>query len=135
MLPSGLPEFVADDETLVRFLTSSGHYSAKQARPSAFMPDPRDRRKSVFRYHSPADGELWALADSKLSPEHPAKAAAVVKAGEVRAAKIEIEASEPPPRHADLVGWPWIENDPEKQRAEQKERALKIAQKARLSVR
>lgn len=73
ILPSGLPEHVADDEDLARFLTSSGHY--------------------------------------------------------------KVRAGEPPPRHADIVGWPWSKEDPDFGKAQQKELAALIAQRAGESVR
>ena len=44
-----------------------------------------------------------------------------------------VGASEPPPRHAAVVGWPWLE-DPELQKAQQKERALVLAQASELQL-
>ena len=39
-------------------------------------------------------------------------------------------ADEPPARHAAIRGWPWLDDDPELQKAQQKERALLVASKA-----
>ena len=37
---------------------------------------------------------------------------------------------DPPPLHADIVGWPWQEDDPDFEKAAQKELAALIAQNA-----
>jgi hypothetical protein len=39
-------------------------------------------------------------------------------------------ADEPPPRHAAIKGWPWLDDDRDLQKARQKERALEVASKA-----
>ncbi len=44
-------------------------------------------------------------------------------------------ADEPPQRHAAIVGWPWLDDDPMEQKALQKERAVQIASKAALVLR
>jgi hypothetical protein len=43
-----------------------------------------------------------------------------------------VAADEPPPRHAVIRGWAYLDNDPELQKAQQKERANSIASKAML---
>jgi len=48
-LPSGLPEYVGDDEDLARFLTQSNHFSASRVKPSAFLPNPKYTNTSIFR--------------------------------------------------------------------------------------
>jgi hypothetical protein len=53
-------------------------------------------------------------------------------AREVRAALLEVAADKPPPRHAVIRGWPYLYDDPELQKAQQKERAISIASKAML---
>jgi hypothetical protein len=60
--------------------------------------------------------------------------AAIVISRDVRAAKLEVLASEPPPRHAAITGWP-TDNDPALQKARQKEYALVVARKATLLMR
>jgi hypothetical protein len=61
--------------------------------------------------------------------------AAIFNARAVRSAHLEVVADEPPPRHAAIRGWPWIEGDPELQKAAQKERATLIASQAALVLR
>ncbi len=132
MLPSGLPERVADSEPLARFLTSSSQFNAVMVKPSAFLP-PKDRNtSSVFRHGAePRDG-LWRIGSDHVAGQRTLHGVALVTARSVRDAFLEVEANEPPPRHADITGWPLIEADPELTKAKQKEFAAVIAQYAEL---
>jgi hypothetical protein len=49
----------------------------------------------------------------------------------VRSARLDVIADEPPPRHANIVGWT-INADPTLQKAAQVERALEIASRCTL---
>jgi hypothetical protein len=132
MLDSGLPDIVADDEDLARFLTSSSQFNAQMAKPAAFLPSPRERETSVFRHGSEPRDALWAIGVRHVTRDRAIHGAAIVKAGDVRAVPLEVTSAEPPPRHAAISGWPWLDNDPELQRAQQKERAVQVASKAML---
>ncbi len=129
-LPSGLPEHVGDGEDLARFLTSSGHYNATMARPTAFMPNPKNGETSVFRHGAEPLDVLKAIAQAEVGEDRRIHGAAIVRAGAVREAELEVLGKEPPPRHADIVGWPWSKDDPDFGKAQQKELAALIAQKA-----
>ena len=129
-LASGLPEHVSDDEDLARFLTSSGHYNACSVKPAAFMPNPRNGETSVFRHGAEPLDELKAIAQTEVGVDRSIHGAAIVKAGVVREATLEVRAKEPPPRHADIIDWPSSENDPDLAKAQQKKLAALIAQKA-----
>jgi len=59
MLASGLPEVIADDEDIARFLTSSSLFNTTMAKPAAFMPSPADRETSVFRHAGEPRDQLW----------------------------------------------------------------------------
>ena len=61
LLPSGLPEQVADEEDLARFLTQSSQFSAVMAKPAAFLPNPKDRETSVSRHGRAPLEALWSL--------------------------------------------------------------------------
>jgi len=128
MLPSGFPEAVADEETLARFLTSSSYFSATAVKPAAFLPNPKaGMTTSVFRHDA---GNLIQIArDRRLDVS--IHGAAVCNAAAVRAAKLEVVAEEPPPLHANIVGWP-VEADPVLQKAAQREKALVITSKCKL---
>ena len=126
MLPSGLPEHVADDEELSRFLTQSNQYKSDMAKPAAFLPNPAYRNTSVFRIgDDPA--RLQQTWKATAAGERVLKAVALFQARDVRLARLEVESDEGPPAHANIEGWPWIENDPELQKAQQKERAAELA--------
>ena len=131
MLPSGLPDVVADSEDLSRFLTQSNHFNSVMAKPSAFLPNPKYRNTSVFRCG--ADSErIQNIWEKSSDGQRSLKAAAVLKAFEVAKVNLSVIASEPPPAHANLEGWPWLENDPELQKAKQVELAAQLAQASTL---
>ncbi|HEX9837323.1 MAG TPA: hypothetical protein VGB90_10745 [Alphaproteobacteria bacterium] len=132
MLPSGLPEIVADGEDLARFLTSSSQYTARMAKPAAFLPAPKGRETSVFRHGAEPADALWAIGERIVAGSRTIHGAAVVKAGDVRASGLGVFAEEPPPRHATIRGWPWRDDDPELQKAQQKELAILVASDATL---
>jgi hypothetical protein len=129
VLPSGLPSKVDDREELARFLTQSGHFNSLVVRPAAFLPNPRDRETSVSRHgQEPADS-LWALG--RLAAEgRKLYGAGIFTAQAVRAVQLCVAADEPPPRHAVICNWPWVDDDPELQKAKQKELALSLSRAA-----
>jgi hypothetical protein len=130
MLASGLPDIVADGEDLARFLTSSRQFNAQMAKPAAFLPSASDHETSVFRHGSEPRDALWVIGAEHVAKERTLHGAAIVKAHDVRAAQLDVIAAEPPPRHAAIGGWPWLDDDPELQKAQQKERAALVASKA-----
>jgi len=118
-LPSGLPETVADDEDLSRFLKQSNQFNSLMAKPAAFLPNPKYKNTSVFRIGN--EPERLRLTWNEIAAgQRPLKGAAICKARHVREIQLEVLASEPPPVHANIEGWPWLENDPELQKARQK---------------
>jgi hypothetical protein len=123
MLASGLPDGVADDEDLAPF-------NAQMAKPAAFLPSPSDRETSVFRHGSEPIDVLWAIGREHVAINRTLHGAAIVKASDIRTALLDVVADEPPPRHAAIRGWPWLDDDPELQKARRKERALQVASKA-----
>lgn len=140
MLDSGLPEWVADEESLARFLTQSDQFGkSKQTPPSliakapAFMPYPKYKNTSVFRKERdiPPLKEIW---DAGNAAGRTLKAVAFLKAGEVRQARLEVGPEEPPPAHANIEGWPWFENDPRMQKSEQIELASQLAAAADVTL-
>ena len=125
-LSSELPEQIADDEDLARFLTQSSQFNSLMAKPAAFLPNPKDQETSVFRHgESPID-KLWELGRDAVG-DRKLYGAALAKAHTIRSSSLSVQSDEPPPRHAVIRGWPWIENDLELQKAQQKEMAAVIA--------
>lgn len=132
MLLSGLADSVGDEEDLARFLTSSSQFNAAGVKPSALLPSPKARATSVFRQGSRALEALWQTGIEHLAGARTLHGAAIFAARDVRAASLDVVAQEPPPRHANIVGWPWSQTDPEMAKAEQKERAALIVRHATL---
>ncbi len=128
-LPSGLPDQVLGDEDLARFLVQSNHYNTILVKPAAFLPSPKDRETSVSRHGAKPLNQLWALG-AAAAGERKLHGAAIIRAQVVTAAQLTVAADEPPPRHAVIQGWPWIDGDPELQKAQQKEKALILASAA-----
>jgi hypothetical protein len=86
-------------------LTSSGHYNASAARPAAFLPNPKNGETSVFRHGAEPFEALKSIAQAEVGVDRRIHGAAIVKASVIREAKLEVRAKEPPPRHADIIGW------------------------------
>lgn len=82
----------------------------------------------MFRHGSQPRDSLWRIAEEHMAGVRTLYGAAIVKAKHVRSALLDVVAQEPPPRHANIVGWPWSETDPEMRKAEHIERALVIVQ-------
>ena len=127
MLPSGLPEIVAGEEDLARFLTSHGYFNSKMVKPAAFLPNPADQKTSVCRHGKEPLEELRGLASEYLPVGKKVYGAGICKTADVRAARLEVTAEEPPRRHANIVGWPINEEDPDLQKAAQRELAGVVA--------
>jgi hypothetical protein len=128
LLASGLPDSVGDDEDVARILRHSSLFTASQVKASAFLPA-KDGMTSVIRHGEEPRDELWRLAEATLGTGVKIHGAAICRARVIRDERLEVVASEPPPRHANLVAWP-INADPELQKAQQKEIALAIAARA-----
>ncbi|HXI13804.1 MAG TPA: hypothetical protein VNM92_14345 [Thermoanaerobaculia bacterium] len=90
-----------------------------------------DEATSVFRHGAEPREDLWRIARELFGPDARIYGAAVCKVRCIREQRLEVVADEPPPRHANIIGWP-MNVDPEMQRAQQKELALVIASRSTL---
>jgi hypothetical protein len=131
-LPSGLPELIGDTENLARFLTQSNHFNAVMVKPVAFLPNPKNGQTSVFRQGQEPRETIWQIGREQVAGERNVHGIAIFKAKHVRDAQLDVTAKEPPPRHANIIGWPSIANDPELEKAKRKDLANQIAQHAEL---
>jgi hypothetical protein len=127
-LPSGLAELVADDEEVARSIMSSSWVAKSTGRikHNAYMPAPDDDT-SVFRCTKMDVSDVRSLISEDRLTEH---GAAVVPVYAVRDTSLDVIASEPPKRHANIRGWPRV-HDPEEQKSKRKEIAMGIAEIAR----
>jgi hypothetical protein len=119
---------VDNAEQVARFLTSSSQFNQTMVKPAAFLPNPHNGETSVFRHSGEPRSELWEIGRVKLA-ERTFYGAGIVATQVVRDAQLEVEAQEPPPRHANIIDWP-INDDPQLAKAEQKKLAALIAQHA-----
>ncbi|HEY2323571.1 MAG TPA: hypothetical protein VGJ82_11985 [Thermoanaerobaculia bacterium] len=95
---------------------------------AAYMPA-RDGAASVIRHGAVPLAELWQLAAETVGNEVRIHGAAICAARVFREERLDVEADEPPPRHANVIGWP-ADPDPELQKSKQKKIALAVASRS-----
>ncbi len=102
-------ETVAPQETLARFAIEKTYFrpSDGTVRHNAFLPS-RDCNSSVFRISGLAEAEIWDIGNTHvaLPRDKPLLGRAEIIAQHVLDNKLGVEPAEPPPRHANIVGWP-----------------------------
>ena len=130
VLRSGLPDVVDDKEDLARFLPSRSLFNSLMAKPAAFMPYKGET--SVFRHGAEPRAELWQIAKDHALGDRTLHGAAIVRAQHVRGAGLDVVASEPPPRHASIIGWVSRPSNPDMEKADRLKQATLIAQQATL---
>jgi hypothetical protein len=102
---------VDSPEFLSRFVTSSRWIRADQTvKPDAFIPYPYPDL-SVTRHKNNSESQIWEVGKKIVNsrPEPPTLyGRADLTAGEVRKAKLEVEAQpdQTNPNHAVIIGWP-----------------------------
>lgn len=128
VLPSGLSAFVADHERLSRFLVFGRWFNpeGQYVKAAAFLPN-RKLETSVFRTTDLDEATVWPLADAAVLNREGAQlhGRADIFARHARVTGLEVRAQEPPPRHADLIGWS-SEKDAQKSRAQKLSVAAKL---------
>lgn len=131
MLNSGLPDSIAEEEDLTRFLTQSGHYSRSKCvvKYSAFMPSASPVETSVYRTGRDPIEDLWRLG-AAVAGTRSLHGAAVLKARAVYLAGLTAVPAEPPPRHAVVANWPVVLEDSVLEKAERMRVAKILAQAA-----
>ena len=130
-LPSGLPEHIDDKEDIARFLTSSSQFNSIIVKPSAFLPSPNHRETSVSRHGRNPERNLWKIGKQVVAISgRTLYGAAILRAADIRSADLDVLADEPPERHAAIRKWPWLDNDPDLQKAQQKQIANQLTQAA-----
>ena len=96
----------------------------------AFHPAPSDHKKSVFRVRGLTEHEIWKLGDMYVAlprgKELRARAELLVE--QITGVGLRVEPEEPPPRHANIVGWP-------EEKHEWMSRAQELAELATLRLR
>lgn len=115
-------------EPITRYIFSSSHFSAQNNRVkhNAFMPSSGE--VSVFRTDTLPEPEIWAIGQG-ISTQRGQQlhARGDLLTSDVLSLSLTVEPSEPPPRHANITGWPH-EKDLIKLRA------MELAEKATLRL-
>lgn len=97
-------------ETLARFIMQRNwlRTSDNTVKHAAFMPNPQNGETSVFRIDGISDQDVWQIGDHEVAARRgkPLLGRADIPALNVMAKDLQIVPNEPPPRHANIVGWP-----------------------------
>jgi hypothetical protein len=94
-------------EPISRYIFSSSHFSAQNNRVkhNAFMPSSGET--SVFRTRGLAEAGIWAIGeDLSTQRNQQLHARGDLLTSDVLSLSLAVEPSEPPPRHANITGWP-----------------------------
>ncbi len=120
-------EPVIPSEVLSRFIMQTNwcRPSDNHVRYAAFMPNPKNGETSVFRISGISDREIWEIGhrEVELRRDKPVLGRADVGSSFVVTKGLNVVPSEPPVRHANIVGWP-------EEKSEQRLIALELAAEA-----
>ena len=118
---------VAPSETLSRFILQTNWFrpSDNTVRHAAFMPNPTNGQTSVFRIYDLSDKEVWDIGDREVASRigKSVLGRADIGASNVMEKGLRAFPSEPPVRHANIVGWP-------EEKSEQRLISLELAAEA-----
>jgi hypothetical protein len=124
--------------------------SGSPLRPNAWLPHPRVEL-SVFRIDGWSEEEILKQGDHVAAEREENHRAAIIAqgkeyppdkitfrnlgrgeihAGHVRSTGLDVVPREPPPRHADIIGWPPITGNRKQDEAAQMVRALRLVERA-----
>jgi len=90
---------------------------------------------SVFRILGLAEVEILQIGEEvgRLRSK-PLVGRGELTAAHVRTLGLDVKAKEPPPRHADIVGWPALTGTPKEDKSRQKLIAMQLVEGVRLVV-
>jgi hypothetical protein len=96
-------------ETVARYIFDRNHFAPDKARvkPKAFEPAAVDRLTSVFRIVGLTDAQIWDLGVQHVESVRgrASLARADIAISKIVNLGLQVQASEPPPRHANIAGW------------------------------
>jgi hypothetical protein len=98
---------ISEHEPLTRFIFNRNCFGAGSWH--AFEPHPDDRKTSVFRVVDLSEEAVWTL-HTHIATNRALKGRADLFAAAAYKNGLDVEASEPPAKHADIIGWP-LERD------------------------
>ncbi len=114
-------------EILSRFILQRNWYrpSDNTVKYAAFMPNPKNGETSVFRTSNLSDKEIWLIGEREVAMKRgkPIIGRAEIVTAVVVSHNLKVVPSEPPERHANIIGWP-------EEKSAQKLIAIKLAERA-----
>lgn len=120
---------IAPEDPLARFIYSSSHFSRENQRVkhNAFTPG-ADGKTSVFQTKGLDEPATWMIGEEVAAKRSQTlHARGDIVAADVSKARVTVAPSEPPPRHANIEGWP-------AEKSAQKLIAIDLADAAKLVV-
>lgn len=103
-----MPLIPSNSEVVARYIFFSKYIrsSNNTVKWSAFMPSEKDNETSVFRISGLSDQEIWKMANEEVVPNqtNTLKGRADIPSSDVMTNLI-LSFSEPPYRHAAIIGW------------------------------
>jgi hypothetical protein len=101
---------IEPNEPITRYILSRSHFSPtkKRVKARALEPSPRDNRTSVFRIRDLKQTQVWEIGwrDVAKVRKRTLHARADLSVSTVLEIGLHVEPEEPPPRHANIQGWP-----------------------------
>ena len=101
---------IEPSEKLSCFILQSNWIRASDntAKPAAFLPNPQNRETSVFRTSGISEQDTWETGDREVADRRgkPILGRADILVRDILSKHLQINPSEPPPRHANITGWP-----------------------------
>jgi hypothetical protein len=103
-----MPDPVTESESLSRFIFEKGLIRPDYTlRHTVFMPNKKNGETSVFRISGISEEQIWNIAfDVAKKRVKQLFGRADILASKVFAKELQVVPKEPPPRHANIIGWP-----------------------------
>jgi hypothetical protein len=103
-----MPDPVTEFESLSRFVFDKRYIRPDNTlRHAAFMPDKKNRETSVFRISGVSEEQIWHIASEVATIRNKQLfGRADILASKVFSKELQVVPKEPPPNHANIVGWP-----------------------------
>lgn len=97
-------------EKLSRFILQSNwlRTSNSTVKPAAFMPNPQNGETSVFSTSGLSEQHTWDIGEREVAVKRdkPILGRADILTQNILSKNLQVRPSEPPPRHANITGWP-----------------------------
>ena len=109
-----LPANCSEDEVVTRFIFSKSHFRTNipGVKSRAFEPSRKDNSTSVFRVLNLSEIEIWSIREEvELQLDRTLYARADVIVRNITKFGLGVNPDEPPPRHANIQGWPDVKSE------------------------